>query len=67
VIAEQHGSLQPDDLRALPEQTQITNQHCIQGWSAVGNTHCIRRGVSRCGETPKAERRTRKHPPQSEG
>lgn len=24
------------DLRALPQRTQITKHHCIQGWSAIG-------------------------------
>lgn len=30
-------SLSLDDVRRLPEQTQITKHHCIQGWSAVAS------------------------------
>ncbi len=35
-LVEQPLSLSLDDLRAMPETSQITKHNCIQGWSGVG-------------------------------
>ncbi|MCB2087911.1 MAG: molybdopterin-binding protein [Sphingomonadaceae bacterium] len=35
-LVEQELSLSLDDLRALPQRTQITRHDCVEGWSAIG-------------------------------
>ncbi len=35
-LVEQPLSLSMDDIRALPQRTQITRHDCVEGWSAIG-------------------------------
>ncbi|MWV28354.1 molybdopterin-binding protein [Aurantiacibacter rhizosphaerae] len=35
-LVENPGELSMDDIRALPQRTQITRHDCVEGWSAIG-------------------------------
>ncbi|MBV7266771.1 molybdopterin-dependent oxidoreductase [Erythrobacter ani] len=35
-LVEQPLSLSMDDLRAMPQRTQVTRHDCVEGWSAIG-------------------------------
>ena len=35
-MVENELSLSMDDIRALPQRTQITRHDCVEGWSAIG-------------------------------
>lgn len=35
-LVENPGELTMDDIRALPQRTQITRHDCVEGWSAIG-------------------------------
>ncbi|MGB3795846.1 MAG: molybdopterin-dependent oxidoreductase [Alteraurantiacibacter sp.] len=35
-LVENPGQLSMDDIRALPQRTQITRHDCVEGWSAIG-------------------------------
>lgn len=35
-LVERPLSLSMDDLRRRPSRTQITNHHCVEGWSSIG-------------------------------
>jgi methionine sulfoxide reductase catalytic subunit len=49
-------SLSLDDIRALPDQTQITKHNCVQGWSGVAKWRGVRVAeiLSRCEPLPEA-------------
>ncbi len=35
-LVDNPGALTMDDIRALPQRTQITRHDCVEGWSAIG-------------------------------
>ena len=35
-LVDNPGELSMDDIRALPQRTQITRHDCVEGWSAIG-------------------------------
>ena len=55
-LVENPVELSLADLRALPQLTQITKHHCIQGWSAVGEWTgvAVAELLDRCRPLPNA-------------
>ena len=49
-------SLSLEDIRALPDQSQITKHNCVQGWSGVAKWRGVRVAeiLARCGPLPEA-------------
>ena len=39
---ERRGAMSLDQLRAMPQQTQITRHDCVEGWSAIGKWSGVR-------------------------
>lgn len=56
-LVEQPLSLSLDDLRAMPQQEQVTLHHCIQGWTSIGRWGGVRIAevLDRCQPLPEAK------------
>lgn len=55
-LVEHPLSLSLEDIRALPDQTQITKHNCVQGWSGVAKWRGVRVAeiLARCEPLPEA-------------
>ena len=63
-LVDGRGPWTLDQLRALPQETQITRHICVEGWSAIGKWTPPTRTPSTAGSAPTSAASTTGDPPQ---